>query len=38
MVAKTHSMGIFGMEAFPVEVETDLSTGLPSFEIVGLSF
>ena len=36
MVAKTHSMGIFGMEAFPVEVETDLSTGLPSFEIVGL--
>ena len=36
MVAKTHSMGLFGMEAFPVEVETDLSTGLPSFEIVGL--
>ena len=36
MVAKTHSMGIFGMEAFPVEAETDLSAGLPAFEIVGL--
>ncbi len=36
MVAKTHSMGIFGMEAFPVEVETDLSSGLPAFELVGL--
>lgn len=36
MVAKTHSMGIFGMEAFSVEVETDLSTGLPAFELVGL--
>jgi len=29
-------MGIFGMEAFPVEVETDLSPGLPAFELVGL--
>lgn len=36
MVARVHSMGIFGMEAFPVEVETDISNGLPSFEIVGL--
>lgn len=36
MVAKIHSMGLFGMEAFPVEVETDLSNGLPSFEVVGL--
>lgn len=36
MVAKTYSMGIFGMEAFPVEVETDLSSGLPAFELVGL--
>ncbi len=36
MVAQIHSMGIFGMEAFPVEVETDLSTGLPAFELVGL--
>lgn len=36
MFAKTYSMGIFGMEAFPVEVETDISQGLPAFEIVGL--
>lgn len=36
MVAKTHSMGLFGMEAFPVEVEADISNGLPSFEVVGL--
>lgn len=36
MVAKTYSMGTFGLEAFPVEVETDLSAGLPAFEVVGL--
>ena len=36
MVAKTHSMGIYGMSAFPVEVESDISSGLPAFEIVGL--
>ncbi len=36
MVARTYSMGTFGLEAFPVEVETDLSTGLPAFEVVGL--
>ena len=36
MVAKIHSMGLYGMNAFPVEVETDLSGGLPAFEVVGL--
>lgn len=36
MVAKTHSMGLYGLEAFPVEVEADLSSGLPAFELVGL--
>ena len=36
MLSRVFSMGIFGMEAFPVEVETDLSRGLPAFEIVGL--
>lgn len=36
MVAKIFSMGLFGMEAFPVEVEADLSAGLPAFEVVGL--
>ncbi len=36
MVAKIHSMGLFGFEVFPVEVETDLSSGLPAFDVVGL--
>lgn len=36
MVAKTHSMGTYGMDAFPVQVETYLSSGLPAFEVVGL--
>ena len=36
MVAKVHSMGLYGMEAFPVEVEADLSAGLPAYELVGL--
>ena len=29
MVEKTYSMGLYGLEAFPVEVEADLSQGLP---------
>lgn len=36
MVAKSFSMGLFGMDAFKVEVETDISAGLPAFELVGL--
>lgn len=36
MVAKSYSMGLFGMDAFQVEVETDISQGLPAFELVGL--
>lgn len=36
MVAKIYSMGTYGLDAFPVEVETDLSSGLPGFEVVGL--
>ena len=36
MFAKLNSMGIFGMDAYPVSVETDLSQGLPSFDVVGL--
>jgi magnesium chelatase family protein len=36
MVSQVYSMGLYGMEAFPVEVEADLSQGLPSFEVVGL--
>ncbi len=36
MVSVVYSAGLFGMEAFNVEVESDLSQGLPSFDIVGL--
>ncbi len=36
MFARVHSMGIFGMEAFPVEAESDITSGLPAFELVGL--
>lgn len=36
MVVKTNSMGIYGAEAYGVDVETDTSKGLAAFEIVGL--
>ena len=36
MVSRSYSMGLYGMEAFIVAVEADVSTGLPSFDVVGL--
>lgn len=36
MLARLHSHTVLGMEAYPVEVETDLGWGLPAFSIVGL--
>ncbi|MBQ4082340.1 MAG: YifB family Mg chelatase-like AAA ATPase [Clostridia bacterium] len=36
MFAKIASSGLFGMEAFTAQVETDISGGLPAFDIVGL--
>lgn len=36
MTAEIHSVGLFGMTAYTVEVETDLSVGLPRFDVVGL--
>ena len=36
MFAKLHSVGLLGMDAFIVEVETYLSSGLPVFDLVGL--
>lgn len=36
MVTKIQSIGLFGMTAFTIEVEADLATGLPKFDIVGL--
>ncbi|MDO4458682.1 MAG: YifB family Mg chelatase-like AAA ATPase [Clostridia bacterium] len=36
MVQKSFSMGVFGMDAFTVEVEADVAQGMPSFDLVGL--
>ncbi len=36
MLAFTRSVGLVGIDAFQVDVEVDLSKGLPSFTIVGL--
>ena len=36
MLASLHSHAVIGMEATPIEVETDLGWGLPAFNIVGL--
>ncbi len=36
MVMRTYSMGLYGMDAFPVAVEVDLARALPSFDMVGL--
>lgn len=35
-LAKINSAAVIGLEAYPVEVEVDISAGLPSFNIVGL--
>ncbi|MBP0963832.1 MAG: YifB family Mg chelatase-like AAA ATPase [Oscillospiraceae bacterium] len=37
MFAKINSLGLFGLNAFPVDVEIELSRGTPAFEIVGLA-
>ncbi len=36
MFAKVSSLGLFGLNAFSVDVETDISRGAPQFDIVGL--
>lgn len=36
MFAKVKSTGLFGMDGYIVDVEVDISNGLPSFDIVGL--
>lgn len=36
MIAKLFSSALYGIDAFIVEVEIDVSNGLPSFNIVGL--
>jgi hypothetical protein len=34
MVSRLYSMGLYGMDAFVVEVEADISVGLPAFDVV----
>ena len=36
VLAKVFSCAVVGLEGQPVEVEVDISQGLPSFQIVGL--
>ena len=36
MLAKVKSLGLKGIDGYGVDVETDVSNGLPHFEIVGL--
>lgn len=36
MFTRLNSIGVFGIDSFMVEVEADVSGGLPCFEIVGL--
>ncbi len=36
MVVKVASVGLFGLEGYPVEVEADVSNGIAAFDIVGL--
>ena len=36
MFVRIRSGGIWGVEGFPVDVEVDISQGLPSFNVVGL--
>ena len=36
MFAKVSSLGLFGLNAFQVDVEIDISRGNPQFDIVGL--
>jgi predicted ATPase with chaperone activity len=35
-VSRARSLSLFGIDALPVEVEVDVSPGLPGFSIVGL--
>ncbi len=37
MFTRVQSFGLFGIESYRVLVEADVSTGLPSFDIVGLA-
>ncbi|MBE7073972.1 MAG: ATP-binding protein [Clostridiales bacterium] len=37
MLSKVVSFGLRGIDGFPIDVETDVSNGLPAFDVVGLA-
>lgn len=37
MLAKVFSFGLFSIEAYPIEIEVDVSRGLPAITVVGLA-
>ena len=37
MLAKVFSFGLLGLEVYPIEIEVDVSRGLPSVTLVGLA-
>lgn len=37
MISKTYSFGLLGLEAYPVEIEIDVTAGLPQVTLVGLA-
>jgi magnesium chelatase family protein len=37
MISKVKSCGLVGIDGYTIQVETDISSGIPSFEIVGLA-
>jgi len=37
MLAKVFSFGLFGIDAYPIEIEVDVSRGLPAVTLVGLT-
>src|ERR1700733_11537240 len=36
MLAQIASFGLFGLESYPIAIETDISSGLPNITVVGL--
>ena len=36
MLAKAHSFGLLGIEAYPIDIEVDVSHGLPAVSLIGL--
>ena len=36
MFAGVNSVGLFGVVAYPMKIEADISRGMPKFDVVGL--